>query len=86
LVRDLGVFASIGSLAILISMIAAGVALRRHAVVRPDLARRFRTHDRRPYPPFGPIALACFIAAVLVFWRSQQAALAPARPGQPSSA
>jgi hypothetical protein len=36
-------------------------------------------------PPFGPIALACFIAAVLVFWRSQQTALAPARAGQPSS-
>jgi hypothetical protein len=89
LVRDLGVFASIGSLAILISMIAAGVTLRRHAgapLSVPILLGIFGLMIGGHTPPFGPIALACFIAAVLVFWRSQQAALAPARPGQPSSA
>ena len=89
LVRDLGVFASLGSLSILIAMIAAGIALRRHAgapLAVPILLGIFGLMIGGHPPPFGPIALACFIAAVLIYWRSQQAALAPARAGQPSSA
>ena len=86
LVRDLGVFASLGSLSILIAMIAAGIALRRHAgapLAVPILLGIFGLMIGGHPPPFGPIALACFIAAVLIYWRSQQAALAPARAGQP---
>ena len=89
LVRDLGVFAILGSLAILIAMIAAGIALHRHAgapMLVSVLLAIFGLMIGGHPPPFGPIALACFIAAVLVFWRSQQADLAPARAGQPSSA
>jgi hypothetical protein len=83
LVRDLGVFASIGSLSILIAMIAAGIALRRHAgapLAVPILLGLFGALIGAHTPPFGPIALVCFAAAVVLFWRSQQASMASARP------
>jgi hypothetical protein len=89
LVRDFGVFAALGSLAILIAMIGAGIALRRHAgapMAVPVLLIIFGLMIGGHPPPFGPIALGCFIAAVLVFWRSEQKASAPARSAQPSSA
>jgi hypothetical protein len=88
LARDLGVFAIIGSLAILIALIAAGIALRRYAGAPSSvpvlLALCGLLIGGHP-PPFGPIALGCFVVAVLVFWRSQLATLAPVRPGQPRS-
>jgi hypothetical protein len=83
LVRDFGVFASIGSLSILIAMIAAGIALRRHAgapLAVPILLGLFGVLIGGHPPPFGPIALVCFAAAVVLFWRSQPATMAPARP------
>jgi len=83
LVRDLGVFASIGSLSILIAMIAAGIALRRHAgapLAVPILLGLFGALIGAHTPPFGPIALVCFAAAVVLFWRSQPANMASARP------
>jgi hypothetical protein len=87
LARDLGVFSSIGGLGLLVGMIAAGVALRRHAgaplsvLVLLSLAGLLiQAHP----PPFGPTGLALFIAAVLLFARSQ-AAREPAPPRQPSS-
>lgn len=89
LARDLGVFASIGSLAILVAMIAAGIALRRYAgapLAVPVLFGLFGLLIGGHPPPFGPIGLVCFAAAVVLFWRSQPAVLAPARPGHPSSA
>jgi hypothetical protein len=89
LARDLGVFASIGSLAILIAMIAAGIALRRYAgapLAVPVLLGLFGILIGAHPPPFGPIGLVCFAAAVFLVWRSQPASLAPARPRQPSSA
>ncbi|HYO95209.1 MAG TPA: hypothetical protein VER33_11890 [Polyangiaceae bacterium] len=87
IVRDLGIFATLGSLAILVAMIAAGIALRRHAgapVAVPILLVLFGLVIGGHPPPYGPFALACFAGAVFLFWRSQQAALAPARRGQPS--
>jgi hypothetical protein len=83
LVRDLGVFASIASLSILIAMIAAGIALRRHAgapLAVPILLGLFGVLIGGHPPPFGPIALVCFVAAVVIFWRSQPATMATARP------
>lgn len=83
LVRDLGVFASIGSVSILIAMIATGIALRRHAgapLAVPILLGLFGVLIGAHTPPFGPIALVCFAAAVVLFWRSQPATMASARP------
>jgi hypothetical protein len=82
LVRDLGVFASIASLSILVAMIAAGIALRRHAgapLAVPILLGLFGVLIGGHPPPFGPIALVCFVAAVVLFWRSQPT-MTPARP------
>ena len=83
LVRDLGVFASIGSLSILIAMIAAGIALRRHAgapLAVPILLGLFGVLIGAHTPPFGPIALVCFAAAVVLFWRSRPPIVVSARP------
>jgi hypothetical protein len=75
--RDLGIFASIGTLSILIATIAAGVALRRYAGAPVSVAILLGVFGfvigAHP-PPFGPFALLCFVAAVLIFWRSQSAA------------
>jgi hypothetical protein len=89
MVRDLGVFAIIGSLAILIAMLAAGIALRRYAGAPssvPVLMGLSGILIGGHPPPFGPIALVCFVLAVLLFWRGRPAVSAPARPGQPSYA
>jgi hypothetical protein len=86
LARDLGVFATIGTVAILMATIAAGVALRRHAgapVSVPILLGIFGFLIGAHPPPFGPVALVCFAVAVLLFCRSQPEALAPTRR-QPS--
>ena len=82
LVRDLGVFASIGSLSILIAMIAAGIALRRHAgapLAVPILLGLFGVLIGAHTPPFGPIALVCFAAAAVLFWRSRPTTVGSAR-------
>jgi hypothetical protein len=74
LARDLGVFASIGTLAILVAMIAAGVALRREAAAPLSVAillGLFGFLIGAHPPPFGPIALVCFAAAVVLIWRRQ---------------
>jgi hypothetical protein len=89
LARDLGVFASIGSLAILIATVAAGIALRRHAgapLSVPILLGLFGLLIGGHPPPLGPIALVCFALAVVLFWRSQPAASGPAPARQPSPA
>ena len=77
LIRNFGVFGSIGSLALITATIAAGVALRRHAGAPVSVAALLGVSGflitAHP-PPFGPIGLALFIAAVLVFVRSQAGA------------
>ena len=78
LARDLGVFALIGTWAFIAAMIAAGIALRRHAgapasvLVLLVLAGFLITAHP---PPFGPTGLVLFVVAVLLFWRSQSAAV-----------
>ena len=74
LARDLGVFASIGTLAILVATVAAGIALRQRAEAPLSVAvllGLFGLLIGAHPPPFGPIALLCFAAAVVVLWRSQ---------------
>jgi hypothetical protein len=82
LVRDLGVFASIGSIGLITAAIAAAVALRRQLgaplLVTVLLGLSGFLISAHP-PPYGPIGLALFIAAVLLFVRSQSAARTPTR-------
>jgi hypothetical protein len=89
LARDLGVFATIGTLAILIATVAAGIALRRHAGAPSAVAILlgvFGVLIGAHPPPFGPIGLVCFAIAVYVLWRRQRAAFALARSEQRSPA
>ncbi len=86
-VRDFGLLSSIGGLALFVAMLAAGIALRREAgaptsvlVLLGFAGILIGGHP----PPFGPIGLVLFVAAVLLYVRSQSAAIAPL--GQPGSA
>jgi hypothetical protein len=89
LIRNFGVFGNIGSLALITALIAAGVALHRHAgapLSVPVLLGLSGFLITAHPPPYGPIGLALFIAAVLLFVRSQAAGPAPARVTQPGPA
>jgi hypothetical protein len=81
LVTDLGVFAILGSLGLIVALIATGVALKREAGAPTSVAVLLGISGflitAHP-PPFGPTGLVLFIAAVLLFVRSQSAAPAPA--------
>jgi len=74
LLRDFGVFSNIGNVAFLVAMIAAGIALRRHAdaprAVAVLLGLAGLLIPAHP-PPFGPTGLALFIAAVVIYLRSE---------------
>ncbi len=80
LIRNFGVFGSIGSLALITATIAAGVALRRHAGAPFAVAALLGVSGflitAHP-PPYGPTGLALFIAAVLLFVRSGRPSIQP---------
>jgi hypothetical protein len=86
LVRDFGVFNAIGSLSLITATIAAGVALRRQAGVPvsvPILLGLCGFMISAHPPPFGPIGLVLFVAAVLLYARSQAAVRTSAALAQP---
>jgi hypothetical protein len=89
LMGPFGVFGSIGSLGLIVAMIAAGVALYRHAGAPVSVAVLLAISGflitAHP-PPYGPIGLVLFIAAVLLYARSQAPRPAPARVTQPGPA
>jgi hypothetical protein len=89
LIRNFGVFGSIGSLALITAAIAAGVALRRHAGAPLSVAALLGVSGflitAHP-PPFGPAGLVLFSVAALLFVRSRPEARAPGPLGQPGSA
>jgi hypothetical protein len=89
LIRNFGVFGNIGSLALITATIAAGVALRRQAGAPLAVAALVGLSGflitAHP-PPFGPIGLALFIAAVLLLVRSRTGARVPSASRQPSPA
>jgi hypothetical protein len=89
LVREFGVFATIGGLGLITAAIAAGVALRRNAGAPLSVAVFLGLSgfliNAHP-PPYGPIGLVLFVAAVLLFVRSQSGARAPGPVGQPGPA
>jgi hypothetical protein len=73
LIREAGVFGSIGGLAFITAAIAAGIALRRagaalSVAVLLGLAGFLITAHP---PPYGPIGLALFIAAILLLMRGE---------------
>ena len=76
LVRDMGVLGSLGSLALIVATIAAGLALKREAGAPTSVAVLLGISgfliSAHP-PPFGPTGLALFIAAVLLLARSRSA-------------
>jgi hypothetical protein len=85
--RDFGALSIPGNLGLIVAMIAAGVALRRHASAPrsvPVLLVLSGVLIPAHPPRFGPTGLAVFIAAVLLFQRSQTVASAPARPSRPA--
>jgi hypothetical protein len=85
-VRDFGVFNVIGSLSLITATIAAGIALRGQAGVPvsvPILLGLCGFMISAHPPPFGPIGLVLFVAAVLVYARSQAAARTGAPLAQP---
>ncbi|HEY6778768.1 MAG TPA: hypothetical protein VI122_19850 [Thermoleophilaceae bacterium] len=89
LIRAFGVLGSVGSVAFIIAAIAAGVALRREAAAPlavPILLALSGFLITAHPPPYGPTGLVLFMAAVLLFVRSQAAARAPARLAQPGPA
>jgi hypothetical protein len=74
LVRDLGLLGAPGSIAFVIAMIAAGVALHRHAgapLAVPVLLGLAGFLITAHPPPFGPTGLVVFVAAVVLLVRSQ---------------
>jgi hypothetical protein len=80
LVRDLGVFASLGSLGLIVALIATGVALRNEVGAPTSVAALLGISGflitAHP-PPFGPTGLALFVVAVLLYARSRAPDLAP---------
>ncbi len=86
LIRNFGVFGNIGSLALIVAMIAAGVALRQRAqapvLVAALLGLSGFLITAHP-PPYGPTGLALFIVAVLLFVRNQPVTAAPVSLGSP---
>lgn len=89
LVRDLGVFAAIGSIGFIVAAIAAGIALRREAgasqLVAVLLGVSGLLITAHP-PPFGPTGLVLFVVAVLLFVRGQSATRIAGAPQQSRSA
>jgi hypothetical protein len=86
LIRDFGVFNIIGTLSLITAMIAAGIALRQQAGVSvsvPILLGVCGFMIAAHPPPFGPIGLVLFVAAVLVYARSQTATRTHAPLAQP---
>jgi hypothetical protein len=80
------VFATLGSLSLILATIAAGVALRREAgapMAVPVLLGLSGLLITAHPPPYGPTGLVLFVAAVLLYARSQTTARAPAPLAQP---
>src|SRR5918992_1170614 len=89
LVRDFGVLALIGTLALIIATVAAGIALRRHAEATQPVAILIGVSGflitAHP-PPFGPAGLALFALAVYLYVRGRTPVEAPAAPSKPGIA
>jgi hypothetical protein len=81
LVRDAGVFVVIGSLALVIAAVGAGIALRDAGAPRwaPAVFGLAGLLISAHPPPFGPTGLVVFAAAVVLVMRAQPVAEVPTR-------
>jgi hypothetical protein len=89
LLADPGILNGIGTVALLVAAVAAGIALYRHAgapIAVPILLALSAPLVANHPPPFGPIGLVLFMAAVLVALRARSPAQAPALAPQPGPA
>ena len=89
LIGPFSVFGTIGSLGLIVAAIAAGIALYRHAgapISVPILLAISGLLITVHPPPYGPIGLALFIVAVLIYQRSQSTERSTAPIARPSSA
>ena len=89
LIGPFSVFGTIGSLGLIVAAIAAGIALYRHAgapISVPVLLAISGLLITVHPPPYGPIGLALFIVAVLIYQRSQSTERSTAPIARPSSA
>jgi hypothetical protein len=82
LVRDLGVLASIGSIALIVAAIAPGIALRDAGAPRwtPWVLGLSGLLITAHPPPFGPTGLLLFVLSAIVLLRARPAA--PAAAGE----
>jgi hypothetical protein len=89
LLADPGVLNSIGTVALVVAAVAAGIALYRRAgapIAVPILLGLSAPLVAMHPPPYGPIGLVLFTAAVLVALRARLPARAPALTPQPGPA
>jgi hypothetical protein len=89
LLADPGVLNSVGTLSLVVAAVAAGIALYRRAgasLAVPILLGLSAPLIAMHPPPFGPIGLVLFMAAVLVALRARSPARAPALAPQPGPA
>jgi hypothetical protein len=89
LIADPGILNSIGTVALVVAAVAAGIALYRHAgapVAVPILLGLSAPLVAMHPPPFGPIGLVLFMAALLVALRARSEERAPALARQPRPA
>jgi hypothetical protein len=89
LLADPGVLNSIGTVALVVAAVAAGIALYRRAgapIAVPILLGLSAPLVAIHPPPYGPIGLVLFVAAVLVALRARSTARAPALAPQPGPA
>jgi hypothetical protein len=86
LIRGFGVLPIIGSIALVVAMIGAGIALHRHAAAPlavPVLLGLAGVLITAHPPPFGPAGLVLFVAAVVIYARSESAPAVRAPLAQP---
>jgi hypothetical protein len=85
----MGVLSVLGSLGLIVALIAAPVALRREAGAPASVAALLGISGvlitAHP-PPFGSTGLALFVVAVLVYARSRSAVPVAPRVARPSPA
>ncbi|MEA2180331.1 MAG: hypothetical protein QOG77_3628, partial [Solirubrobacteraceae bacterium] len=89
LVREMGVFASIGTVALIVALLTAGIALRAERgapLAVPVLLTIAGFLIAAHPPPYGPVGLVLFVGAVLLYVHYRGGARGKAWAGRGSTA